>query len=510
MTTRRWILGALAVVIAIPLIASIAVYALLGSDEIRVALERQATRWLGQPVAIGSATARIFPRPSISLRNVRVGDPVRVALDQVELSTGLRPLLSRRIEDAKVAISNSSILMPLPFSIPVPGEAPAEGPSNGGTHDDAGRGVQVVSIRSIALHDITIASRGRQVTISADSSLSSAHLNLERLTATAGGTSMTASGLVELSPRLDAQLKVVANQIDVDDLVALADAFSPRASGKTPSTFGPLPGRIVARISAERGRASNVDVQQFATTLVAQGNRITLSPLSFQLFDGTYHGSIDFDSRASELQATVRTQISNIDVARLAAFGGAPDTIIGRLSGSGTFNGRGVTVGDAIAAASGEGNASIVNGVLPRLGLVRTIVLFFGRPALDAGASSDHFDRIDAAFGLVRQVIVARALSLRSPDLDVVGQGTLTVPTKAMEGRFDLSLSEALSRQAGTDFARFTREGNRIVLPAIVSGTLSAPHVNIDAGAAIGRGLHDEVQQRLKNILGDLTPAPQD
>jgi hypothetical protein len=137
-------------------------------------------------------------------------------------------------------------------------------------------------------------------------------------------------------------------------------------------------------------------------------------------------------------------------------------------------------------------------------------VLFFGRPALDAGASSDHFDRIDAAFGLVRQVIVARALSLRSPDLDVVGQGTLTVPTKAMEGRFDLSLSEALSRQAGTDFARFTREGNRIVLPAIVSGTLSAPHVNIDAGAAIGRGLHDEVQQRLKNILGDLTPAPQD
>jgi hypothetical protein len=255
---------------------------------------------------------------------------------------------------------------------------------------------------------------------------------------------------------------------------------------------------------------SGVDIQQFATTLVAQGDRITMSPLSFQLFDGTYHGSIDFDSRASELQATVRTQISNIDVARLAAFGGAPDTITGRLSGSGTFNGRGVTVGDAIAAASGEGNASIVNGVLPRLGLVRTVVLFFGRPAPDAGASSDHFDRIDAAFGLVRQVIVARALSLRSSDLDVVGQGTLTVPTKAMEGRFDLSLSEALSRQAGTDFARFTREGNRIVLPAIVNGTLSAPHVNIDAGAAIGRGLHDEVQQRLKNILGDLIPAPQD
>jgi hypothetical protein len=30
--------------------------------------------------------------------------------------------------------------------------------------------------------------------------------------------------------------------------------------------------------------------------------------------------------------------------------------------------------------------------------LVRTVVLFFGRPAPDAGASSDHFERIDASF----------------------------------------------------------------------------------------------------------------
>ena len=504
---RRLIIIIAAVVVAIPLVAAIAVYALLSSDQIRVALEQQATTWLGQPVAIGSATARVFPRPSINLRNVRVGQPARVTLDQVELSTGLRPLLSRRIEDANVAISNSRILMPLPFSIPSTGNADTNAAS--ATTAAAG-GVQVVSVRSIALHDITIASRGREVKISADASLSSTHLNLDKMTATSGATSMTASGLVQLSPQLDAQLKVLANQIDVDDLVALADAFSPRAT-KAPAAPGSLqlPGRIVARISAERGRASGVDVQQFATTLVAQGNRITLSPLSFQLFDGTYHGTIDIDSRASELQATVRSQISNIDVAKLAAFGGEPDTITGRLSGTGTFNGRGTTVGDAVANASGEGTATISNGVLPRLGLVRTVVLFFGTPAPDAGASSDHFDRIDATFGLVHRVVAARALSLHSSDLDLVGQGTLTVPTKAMEGKFDLSLSEALSQQAGSTFARYTREGNRIVLPAIVSGTLSNPHVTIDAGAAISRGLRNEVQERLKNVLGGLIPAPQ-
>src|SRR5262249_20518282 len=118
MNRRRLILIIVAIVVAIPIVAAIAVYALLDSDQVRVTLERQATTWLGQPVTIGSANARVFPRPSINLRDVRVGQPVHLSLDQVELSTGLRPLLSRRIEDANVAISNSSILMPLPFSIP--------------------------------------------------------------------------------------------------------------------------------------------------------------------------------------------------------------------------------------------------------------------------------------------------------------------------------------------------------------------------------------------------------
>ena len=128
----------------------------------------------------------------------------------------------------------------------------------------------------------------------------------------------------------------------------------------------------------------------------------------------------------------------------------------------------------------------------------------------DAGASTDNFERIDASFALVRQVIAASALSLHSSDVDLVGQGTLTIPTKALDGQMDLSLSEALSARAGTDLARFTREGNRILLPAVIGGTLDAPHVTIDAGAAVRRGLRNEVQRRLKDILGGLVPAPLD
>ena len=63
-------------------------------------------------------------------------------------------------------------------------------------------------------------------------------------------------------------------------------------------------------------------------------------------------------------------------------------------------------------------------------------------------------------------------------------------------------LSEALSSQAGTDLLRYTREGNRVVLPATLGGTLEGPRLSIDAAAALRRGIQNEIGERLKGLFG--------
>jgi hypothetical protein len=78
----------------------------------------------------------------------------------------------------------------------------------------------------------------------------------------------------------------------------------------------------------------------------------------------------------------------------------------------------------------------------------------------------------------------------------------LTLGSKALDGRVNLILSEELSSQAGTDLVRYTREGNRVVLPARVTGTLAQPRVMIDASAAIKRGLINEGSRRLLELFG--------
>ncbi len=493
---RKLLLILVALVVSVSAIAAGAVYWLFAGDGLRLAIEQQASEWLGQPVSVGRARAGIFPRTAIHLSNVRIGEPARVTLAEVDVSTDFRELLSRRIQDATVTIANSRIEMPLPFSIP----SGSDDDTPGRTSADASKGaVEIVSIRTIALDNVVVVSRGKEVRVSEESSLTGNRLTLRRFEARSGTTTLDAEGEVDLAPRVEARLKATANKLDVDELLALADAFTPPATTSRTAAAPSAP-MIAARISAETATAGGVEVRQFASELEVNGDRVVLSPLTFQLFGGRYQGAVSAQL-GKALSLTIKSRLQDLNVAQLAAFGGSPDTISGTLTGAGTFSGSGPDVAAVLKSARGTGTATIANGAIRRLNLVRTVVLFFGRPAPDAAESTDQFERIDASFSLANQVLRADPLSMRSRDADIVGTVTMNLDAQSLDGALDLSLSEELSKQAGTDLVRFTREGNRVVLPAKITGTLAAPHVTIDAAAATKRGLRNEVERRLKGLL---------
>jgi uncharacterized protein involved in outer membrane biogenesis len=495
---RRVVVGLGIALVVVGIAAGGFLYWLLAGSGVRLALERQATAWLGAPVHIGVARARLFPKPGLHVENVQVGNPVGLTLGSVDVTSDGRALLSRRIEHASIAVSNSRVAMPLPFALP-----DASAPAGQSPTSDA---IQLVSIQSISLHDIVLASRGRELTISAESALTPSRLVLRSLTARAGGTALEAEGEIALRPRIDARLKLKANRLDVDELIALTGAFVP-ATG-TPAAGTRPAARIAARVSAESATAGGVTVRQFATDLEVDGARLLLSPMTFQIFGGRYQGSLTATLRDT-MSATLRSRFLDLKVDQIAAFAGSPGAATGTLTSAGTFSGTGPDVAGVLRSASGTGTASITDGTIQHLNLVRTVILFFGRPAPDAAPASDTFQRLDASFALADRVLTANALSLHSDDADMVGRGALALDSKALNGRVDISLSEALTAQAGTDLARYTREGNRIVLPASIGGTIGAPRLSIDAASAIKRGLKNELQRRLGNILNQLGQGQQ-
>ena len=493
---RKLLLYLVLAVVVVMLCAAGFVYWFFSGDGLRRAIEQQATAFLGQPVKIGRARAGVFPRTAIHLGDVRIGDPARVTLADVDVSTDFRELLSRRIQDAAITIANSRIEMPLPFTIP----SGSEGETSANTSGNTPSVVEIVSIRTIALDDIVVVSRGKEVRVSAESSLAGNRLTLRRFEARSGATTLDAEGEVDLAPSVEARLKAKANKLDVDELLALADAFTPPQPSSRTTASPSAPMKIAARVSAETATAGGVEVRQFASDLEVNGDRVVMSPLTFQMFGGRYQGAVSAQLGKS-LSLTIKSRLQDLNVAQLAAFGGSPDTISGTLTGAGTFSGSGPDVAAVLKSARGMGTATIANGAIRRLNLVRTVVLFFGRPAADTAEGTDQFERIDTSFTLANQILRAEPLSLRSRDADIVGSVTLNVDSQALDGMADLSLSEELSKQAGTDLIRFTREGNRVVLPARFGGTIAAPRLTIDAAAATKRGLRNEVERRMKGFL---------
>src|SRR5687768_11296822 len=150
---RKLLLYLVLAVVVVLLCAAGFVYWFFSGDGLRRAIEQQATAFLGQPVKIGRARAGVFPRTAIHLGDVRIGEPARVTLADVDVSTDFRELLSRRIQDATITIANSRIEMPLPFTIPAGSDDETPANTSAPTSKSA---VEIVSIRAIALDDVVV------------------------------------------------------------------------------------------------------------------------------------------------------------------------------------------------------------------------------------------------------------------------------------------------------------------------------------------------------------------
>ncbi len=266
---RKVVLGLVISVAVVIGGASFLVYWFVSGDGTRLALEREASAWMGEPVQIDGAEASLFPRAGLHLTNVRVGEPIRLTLATVEVSTDFTGLLRQRIEDAAVLVADSRLVMPPPL----PKADPTRAESSEGSSD----GVQIVSIREISFRNMQIVSRDREFVVSMDSSLDGDLLSIHSLTAESGTTAIELDGELRLAPNLEGTLAVRAGHLDLDELLALAQAFEPSDGSQDSSSGEMSPFRLTMQVSADTATTGGVDVEQLATQMDVTGTRAVLS-----------------------------------------------------------------------------------------------------------------------------------------------------------------------------------------------------------------------------------------
>src|SRR5205085_10839847 len=91
-------------VAALVLVGGLGLYvwarSVFGQDTVRVAIATQISHALGQPVSVGSIGVGIYPRVTLRLGDVAIGEPARIKVRALDVGTDFRALLSRSIEHA--------------------------------------------------------------------------------------------------------------------------------------------------------------------------------------------------------------------------------------------------------------------------------------------------------------------------------------------------------------------------------------------------------------------------
>jgi hypothetical protein len=468
---------------------------LLVSDLMRAELERQVSAYLQQPVTIKSARAAIFPRVAIALGDVVIGAQHSIVLGEVRIVAGLRPLLSRRVEQAELRVSKGRLSLPLPFTL-TPDISPAV--------SQPVPALALTSIDSIQLRDITLASGGQEWLVDADCAVAGDRLDVSALTASGPTTRLHAKGTLTSISRMRGTFTAQGEPLGVDELLAFGGGLSAPATGSG-SARAPTPINLVVALTAPAGRLAGYDFRGLTTTAAITPAGVALAPLSVSSFGGTFSGRLDVSTARSIPSMKLAGRVESLDVVTLLEAAGSQGGVTGTLGGTVALAASGTETQALLRTARGSVAATIVNGTMPRLDLVRPIVLAFGKPsgAPPAGSGST-FTRLGGDFALSEGTITSDDLTMASRDFDLAGRGTVHLGSGALAARANVVLSAELTSQAGVDLRRYAQEDGRVVVPATIDGTLQQPAVSLDVAAAARRALSNELERRTRSLLDDL------
>ncbi len=486
--------------------------AVLGGDTVRAAIAAQISKALGQPVTIGSLSAGVYPRVTLTLGDVQIGEAGRLRVSSLALGTDVRALLSRRVEHASVRLSGARIELPLPaFTTGGGSSAPASGPSP----------VELVSIDEIVLSDVEIVSGGRTVRGDLELIPEGNGLAIRRMTIGAGDTTVHASGRITDLAGPKGEIALKAGLLNFDQLIAFATDFSggasPTAGGEARPRQAAAPvasdpaGKsgldLIVSLEADRAMMGTLALDKLSGRAHLTAASIALDPIAFGVFGGRFEGSLTLAADQETPGFRTKAMLTGIDVAAAMRFAGSPDTISGRLTGRLDLAGRGSDPAAIARSAKGTARLEISDGVVKNLGLVRAVVVATSMRsgstgALTSDSKDEPFSKLGATLNIAGGTATTGDLSFEAKHLSLSAQGVVQMNASTMNLKGNIQLSDALSQQAGRDLVRYTQDQGRVTLPATVDGSLDSPHVGIDVGnmakrAAVNAAT-EQIQKRLK------------
>jgi uncharacterized protein YhdP len=178
--------------------------------------------------------------------------------------------------------------------------------------------------------------------------------------------------------------------------------------------------------------AGSLFVRQFSVPVQFQGHEVTLNPLEGRLADGTLSGDVRLKLQPG-FSYGLNLSLKDADLDKLLQEAGAKRVMSGKLQIDANLQGTG-----GLPTMTGAGKAEIVGGTLVQVPVQNTLATLLQVPAL----REIKFDQCIVEFTLANNVMQTPTIILKSPLVQVTGNGSISLADNTLNHNMTLALAK--------------------------------------------------------------------
>lgn len=281
--------------------------------------------------------------------------------------------------------------------------------------------------------------------------------------------------------------KLHSKQLDFADLGPVVGLDAPAAAARSKS-----PSRKVlptATLDVTRLKAMNADVTYSAAAIhhvkalpldkgsahiLLKSGVLTLDPLALGVAGGTVNGRVVIDANVVPAAFSTRLDVRALQLNQILPAVETTRSSLGKISGQLALDGRGNSVAQMLASASGDvavltGKGQISNILLEYLGLDGGEIIKF----LISGDRNVNMRCAALAFSVKKGLMTSRAMVLDTTDTEINGEGQINLANETL----DILLKPEPKDQSILSLRS----------PLRIGGTFAAPTAGPDKAALAGR-----------------------
>jgi AsmA protein len=261
-------------------------------------------------------------------------------------------------------------------------------------------------------------------------------------------------------------------------------------------------------------KISNAVMSDVVFGMNAKEGRINLSPVSANLYQGSYQGDISLDATTDVPELNFDSSLQGLDIDKFMMDSMGASSV----SGIGTMNlklaARGIDSTAMIGNLNGSGNIELNDGVLQGVDVAKILeqveVMFqTRRPAQIDRGQQTPFDTFSSTLSVNNGVVRSNDLEITAPGIRITGKGTV-IDLNSNLLNYDLVASaDASTATRGEE--EYNIGGYSI--PIKCSGSANDPTCIPNIEEIIKVAVQQEVQRQIGNVLqralGVPTPATQ-